>query len=59
VSGKLNGYHLLPATRADMLRRLGRQTDAASAYEEALQLAATDAERRYIVRRLVEITGHD
>jgi RNA polymerase sigma-70 factor, ECF subfamily len=59
VSGKLNGYHLLPATRADMLRRLGRQTDAASAYEEALQLAATVAERRYIVRRLAEITGHD
>jgi RNA polymerase sigma-70 factor, ECF subfamily len=59
VSGKLKGYHLLPATRADLLRRLGRQTDAASAYEEALQLAATDAERRYIVRRLVEITGHD
>jgi RNA polymerase sigma-70 factor, ECF subfamily len=59
ASGKLQGYHLLPATRADLLRRLGRRIDAASAYEEALELAATDAERRYIARRLAEVTGQD
>jgi RNA polymerase sigma-70 factor, ECF subfamily len=58
-SGKLGGYHLLPATRADLLRRLGRRTDAVSAYEVALELAPTDAERRYIVRRLAELTGRD
>jgi RNA polymerase sigma-70 factor (ECF subfamily) len=57
ASGKLSGYHLLPATRADLLRRLGRQIDAVSAYEEALELAATDAERRYITRRLAEVKG--
>ena len=56
MSGKLGGYHLLPATRADLLRRLGRRIDAVSAYEEALELAATDAERRYIARRLAELT---
>jgi RNA polymerase sigma-70 factor, ECF subfamily len=59
ASGKLQGYHLLPATRADLLRRLGRRIDAVSAYEEALELAATDAERRYIARRLAEVTGQD
>jgi RNA polymerase sigma-70 factor (ECF subfamily) len=50
-SGELRGYHLLPAARADMLRRLGRNPEAASAYEEARDLAGTDAERRYLERR--------
>jgi RNA polymerase sigma-70 factor, ECF subfamily len=59
ASGKLKGYHLLPATRADLLRRLGRRIDAVSAYEEALELAATAAERRYIARRLAEVMGRD
>ena len=59
ASGKLKGYHLLPATRADLLRRLDRRIDAVAAYEEALELAATDAERRYIARRLAEVTGQD
>ena len=54
-SGALAGYHLLPATRADLLRRLGRATDAAVAYRAALFLAATDAERRYLTRRLAEM----
>jgi RNA polymerase sigma-70 factor (ECF subfamily) len=53
-AGELAGYHLLPATRADLLRRLGRQTEAAVAYREALELAATEAERRYLARRLEE-----
>ena len=51
-SGALAGYHLLPATRADLLRRLGRQAEAAAAYRVALGLASTDAERRYLARRL-------
>jgi RNA polymerase sigma-70 factor, ECF subfamily len=54
---ELSGYHLLPATRADLLRRLGRRDEAAVAYREALELAPTDPERRYLGRRLAEATG--
>jgi RNA polymerase sigma-70 factor (ECF subfamily) len=57
ASGALEGYHLLPATRADLLRRLGRTTEAAAAYREALDLTTTDAERRYLRRRLAEVTS--
>jgi RNA polymerase sigma-70 factor, ECF subfamily len=57
ASGQLAGYHLLPATRADFLRRLGRASEAAAAYAEALELASTDAERRYLTRRLAETSG--
>jgi RNA polymerase sigma-70 factor, ECF subfamily len=56
-SGALRGYHLLPATRADLLRRLGRRTEASTAYRDALVLAASDAERRYLERRLAETSG--
>jgi hypothetical protein len=52
ASGKLAGYHLLPATRADFLRRLGRMPAAASTYREALALASTDTKRRFLRRRL-------
>jgi RNA polymerase sigma-70 factor, ECF subfamily len=51
----LPGYYLLPATRADLLRRLGRHDDAAAAYSEAIDLVTTDAERRYLERRLAEV----
>ena len=54
TSGQLAGYHLLPATRADLLRRLGRLSEACVAYREALELASTDAERRFLARRLSE-----
>ncbi len=54
ASGALSGYHLLSATRADLLRRLDRRDDAADAYREALVLTANDAERRYLTRRLTE-----
>jgi RNA polymerase sigma-70 factor (ECF subfamily) len=54
ASGQLAGYHLLPATRADLLRRLGRRLEAAVAYREALELASTDVERRFLSRRLAE-----
>lgn len=50
----LAGYHLLPATRADLLRRLGRADEAAAAYREARALAPTDTERRFLDRRLAE-----
>ena len=52
----LTTYHLLPATRADFLRRLGRRTEATAAYREALTLATTDAERRYLEKRLREVS---
>ncbi len=54
AAGTLAGYYLLPATRADLLRRLGRDREAATAYREALALAPTDTERRYLARRSVE-----
>jgi RNA polymerase sigma-70 factor, ECF subfamily len=57
ASGALAGYHLLPATRADLLRRLKRPAEAAASYRDALELATTDAERRYLARRLAETTG--
>ena len=57
ASGELAGYHLLPATRADLLRRLDRTAEAAVAYRQALELTATDTERRYLRRRLAETTA--
>jgi RNA polymerase sigma-70 factor (ECF subfamily) len=54
ASGTLAGYHLLPAARADLLRRLERHAEAAEAYGDALALAGTDAERRYLSRRVAE-----
>ncbi len=53
-SGTLADYYLLPATRADLLRRLSRYADAATAYQRALELAPTEAERRFLSRRLSE-----
>jgi RNA polymerase sigma-70 factor, ECF subfamily len=57
ASASLAGYHLLPATRADLLRRLERPAEAAAAYRAAIELAPTDPERRYLARRLAETTG--
>jgi RNA polymerase sigma-70 factor (ECF subfamily) len=54
ASGALDGYRLLAATRADLLRRAGRRAEAQSAYEDAIAVAGNDAERRYLVRRLAE-----
>jgi RNA polymerase sigma-70 factor (ECF subfamily) len=55
-AGTLNGYHLLPATRADLLRRLGRHGEAAQAYGQALELAPAEAEQRFLRRRLAEVS---
>jgi RNA polymerase sigma-70 factor (ECF subfamily) len=57
-SGELPGYYLLPATRADFLRRLGHREAAEEAYKEALTLAPTETERRFLVRRLAEVSGN-
>jgi RNA polymerase sigma-70 factor (ECF subfamily) len=55
AGGELSDYHLLPAARGDMLRRLGRREEAARSYRRAYDLAGTEAERRYLRRRLAEV----
>jgi RNA polymerase sigma-70 factor, ECF subfamily len=57
AGGELGGYYLLPATRADLLRRLDRRAEAAASYRQALGLAGTEPERRFLSRRLAEVTG--
>jgi RNA polymerase sigma-70 factor, ECF subfamily len=52
----LDGYHLLHAARADLLRRLDRREEAAAAYRRALELTTNDAEMRYLGRRLLEVS---
>jgi RNA polymerase sigma-70 factor, ECF subfamily len=59
AGGTLDGYHLLPAARADLLRRAGDHARAAESYARAIALVANDGERRYLVRRLREVTSHD
>ena len=58
ASGDLEGYHLLHAARADLLRRLGSSADAAKSYERALALVTNDSERRFLERRLREVQSH-
>jgi len=54
ASGELDQYHLLHATRADLLRRMGRSEEAAKSYERALTLVTNESERRFLERRLRE-----
>jgi RNA polymerase sigma-70 factor (ECF subfamily) len=54
---ELAEFHLLPAARADLLRRLGRIAEAAEAYRVALSLATNDVERRFLRRRVGEMEG--
>ena len=53
---ELADYHLWHAARADLLRRLDRRSEAATAYRKALALVGSEPERRYLERRLVEVT---
>lgn len=55
---ELCDYHLLPAARADLLRRAGRAIEAAEEYKRAIDLAGNPAERAYLERRLREVEGH-
>ncbi len=57
AKGELAGYHLLPAARADLLRREGRWKEAAESYRQALALVTNDPERRFLQRRLEEVTA--
>jgi RNA polymerase sigma-70 factor, ECF subfamily len=52
---ELDGYHYLHATRADLLRRLGREGEARVAYERALELVRSEPERRFLLRRVGEL----
>jgi RNA polymerase sigma-70 factor (ECF subfamily) len=52
---ELDQYHYLHATRAELLRRLGRLEDARAAYDRALALVHSDAERRFLEQRLAEL----
>ena len=52
---ELDRYHYLHATRAELLRRLDRADEARAAYERALELVHSDAERRFLERRLAEL----
>jgi RNA polymerase sigma-70 factor (ECF subfamily) len=52
---ELDRYHYLHATRAELLRRLDRVEDARAAYRRALELVHSEAERRFLERRLAEL----
>jgi RNA polymerase sigma-70 factor, ECF subfamily len=56
ANGDLDNYHLLHAARADLLRRMGSSEEAAKSYLRALSLVTNDSERRYLERRLREVT---
>jgi len=51
LAGKLAGYHAYHATRADLLRRLGRSRESRAAYDKAIELAGNTAETAYLTRR--------
>lgn len=51
LEGALSGYHAYHATRADLLRRLGRSQESRAAYDAALELAGNTAETAYLTRR--------
>ena len=55
ATSELDTYHLLHAARADLLRRLGRNAEAAISYRRALDLATNNSEQRYLERRLREV----
>lgn len=52
---QMQGYHLLPAARADLLRRMGRVAEAIQAYEQALALAQQAAVQRYLQKRITQL----
>ncbi|MEM7229092.1 MAG: sigma-70 family RNA polymerase sigma factor [Planctomycetota bacterium] len=52
----LSGYYLLPATRAELLRRAGRTQDAVRAYDAALKLVSTTPERRFLEKRVEDLS---
>ena len=57
--GELGSYHLAHAARADLCRRLGKTAEARAAYERALDLTQQEPERRFLQRRLSEVSDKD
>jgi RNA polymerase sigma-70 factor, ECF subfamily len=57
LGGDLDGYQPFHATRADLLRRLGREEAAVTAYRRALEMTSNVTERDYLERRIAELTG--
>ena len=57
ASGELDSYYLYHAARADLLRRLHRKKEALAAYDRALSLTANAVERRYLRRRITELSA--
>lgn len=57
LDAALPGHHLVPATQAELARRLGRNDEAALGYRKALDLVGSEPERRFLARRLAEVTG--
>jgi RNA polymerase sigma-70 factor (ECF subfamily) len=56
ANGSLDGYYLLWAAKADLQRRLGRRPDAAESYRRALELVPNEPERRFLLKRLQEVS---
>jgi RNA polymerase sigma-70 factor (ECF subfamily) len=59
IAPDLESYHLLHASRATMLRRLGRRNEARAAFERAADLAPTEAEQRFLANQILELTEDD
>jgi RNA polymerase sigma-70 factor (ECF subfamily) len=57
--GDLADYHLVYAARADLCRRMGRAAEAKDSYQKALALARQEPERRFLERRLAELSPHE
>jgi RNA polymerase sigma-70 factor (ECF subfamily) len=56
-ASELDDYHLFHSARGDLLRRLGRNDEAALAYRRALELATNESVRAFLERRIAELTG--
>jgi len=56
IGPDLDNYHLMHAARGTTLRRLGKRDAAKAAYERAVQLAATEADRRFLTQQIEELT---
>ncbi len=56
ATGDLDEYHLLHAARADLLRRIGSKVEATKSYQRAFALATNESERRFLERRLREVS---
>jgi RNA polymerase sigma-70 factor (ECF subfamily) len=59
IASDLEGYHLLHATRGEMLCRLGRRGEAGAAYKRAARLAQTEQDRRFLAQQITELAAHE